>query len=118
MKKKRRHFGHGEVNLFEVDSIPKTAKKIKPKASQLIGDGFIIADSETTFNHHLVKLAPGVEIYEDTDGTIYIRNTNVTEVSCVDTKRHDAIELPPSIWKRKPAKEWDYTKEEKRNVVD
>lgn len=116
--KKKRHISHGEVNLFEVDRIPKTAKKIKPSQQQLVGNGFIIANSETTGNHHLVKLAPGIEVYEDTDGTIYIRNTNITELSCVDTKRHDAVELPASTWKRKPAKEWDYTKEEKRNVAD
>lgn len=115
---KKKHISHGEVNLFEVDGIPKTAKLIKPSKSQLVGKGFKIADSETTGNHHLVELAPGVEIYEDTDGTIYIRNTNPTQVSCVDVKRHDTVELPASTWKRKPSKEVDHLRQLKRNVAD
>ena len=114
----KRHISHGEVNLFEVDGIPKTAKLITPTKEQLVGKGFKIANSETTGNHNLVELAPGVTIYEDFDGTIYIRNENVTQVSCVDTKRHDTIELPASTWKRKPSKEVDHLRQLKRSVAD
>lgn len=120
MQKKQRHLSHGEVNLFEIDNIPTSAKKIDPlKRPELYNNKFfIIAPSESTFNHHLVELTPGVTIWEDTDGTIYIRNENATQVSCVDTKRHDTIELPPSIWKRKPSKEVDHLRQLKRNVAD
>lgn len=119
---KKRHISHGEVNLFEVDALPETAKKINPTPEQIFGLGFKIANSEQTGNHHLVKLkdAEGntIELFEDKDGTLYIRNLQPTEISCVDTQRHDTVELPASTWKRKTSKEVDHLRNIKRDVFD
>lgn len=118
-KKKKRHIGHGECNFFEVGGIPSTAKKVKPSQDQIYNGAFFkVANSETTGNHHLVKLTEDVELYEDTDGTLYLRNLNQNEISCVDSKRHDTIELPASTWKLKPSKEVDHLTQMKRNVAD
>jgi len=109
----KNHISHGEVNLYEIDNLPKTVKRIK-----IDSDSFKIADSETTGNHHLVRLNDSVEIYEDKDGTVYLRNLKPTEVYCVDALRHDTIELPSSTWKITPAIEFDHLAQLERKVAD
>lgn len=120
----KRHLSHGEVNLFEVDGIPSTAKRVdlttNPAILNLLDGavGFKIADSETTGNHHLVKLNDQIALFEDTDGTLYIRNLTPTTVECVDTARHDTCELPPSTWKRDVSREFDHLEGLLRRVAD
>ena len=118
MNKQKEWIAHGEVGLFEVPALPATVKKKDLKETELYDGQYKVAASEVRGNHHLVKLGEGVGIYEDTDGTIYIVNERPTTVSCVDTRRHDEIELPPSVWVRKPAKETDHLRQIKRNVAD
>ena len=116
-KMTKRHIVHGEANLFEVDSIPDGAKKLIPSSAMIAGNGLIIAESETSGNHHVIEMKAGVEFFEK-DGTLYMRNTQPTTVNCVHAGRHDTVDIPPSIWKRKIAKEFDYLTMEKRNVAD
>ncbi len=114
----KRHISHGEVNLLEVNEIPTTATKINPTADQIIKNGFKIANSEATGNHHLVKINDQIEFFEDNDGTLFIRNLQPTTVECVDTKRHDSITLPSSIWKRKVSREIDHLTNIVREIGD
>ena len=120
----KRHISHGEVNLFEVDEIPTTAKKLdfstNPNILNLLEgeQGFKIADSETTGNHHLVKLNDQIALFEDTDGTLYIRNLTPTTIECIDVTRHDTCELPPSIWKRDVSREFDHLEGLLKRVAD
>lgn len=107
-----RYISHGEVNLLELEKLPKGLKKIEVKE-----DTYKLANSEVTGNHHLVK-TQGVEFYEDKKGTLYMRVLQDTEVSCVDTKRHDTVTLPASVWVRKPALEVDHFTGLSRDVVD
>lgn len=108
----KKHYQHGELGIFQADSMPKGATKLK-------GDGkkYIVADSETTGNHHCVEEKEGVEIYEK-DGVMYLKNEVPVDVFCVVKERHDTITLEPSIWEIEPAKEFDYLKQETRNVAD
>lgn len=108
----KKHFSHGEVNIFETASIPSDAKKMKSN-----GIGYKIADSETTGNHHMVKAKDGVEMYEK-DGVMYLKNTVPVDVYCVLQDRHDTITLEPSIWEFEAAQEYDYLTQEQRNVAD
>lgn len=114
----KRHISHGEVNLFEVDSIPETAKKIIPTEDQLVNGGFKIANSETTGNHHFVRINDQVEFFEDSDGTLYIRNLKPTTVECVDVSRHGTVKMPPTVWKRKISREVDHLTNSLRQVAD
>lgn len=114
---KKRHMSHGEFNLFEVNDIPKDAKRVFPSKAQIAKNGFIVAPSETTGNHHCLEIKETVELYEK-DGVLYMRNTEPTNLFCVDESRHDTIEVPPSIWKGKPSKEVDHLLKLKRNVAD
>ena len=113
MQKQKRHYSHGELNIFEVKALPEDVKKIENKDIY-----YILANSETTGNHHVLEKNLGIELYEDDKGILWLRNTVPAKVSCVVKERHDTITLDPSIWEIDRAKEWDYAKEEKRNVAD
>lgn len=102
---------HGECVISKVDK-PKGLKKINT-----VGDSHIIADSETTGNHHKVALKEGCELYEK-DGVLYLENEVETEVFCVDQARHDTIKLEPGVWKIDRAKEYDFLTEEVKSVAD
>lgn len=103
---------HGEVVIVKIKSIPSDVKKLKTK-----GKSHILADSETTGNHHCVAIKEGVELYEK-DGVLYLKNDVETDVFCVLQERHDTITLEPGIWEIDRAKEHDYLTGMKRNVAD
>lgn len=103
---------HGEVTIFQIESLPSGIKKVENK-----DDKYILADSETTGNHHCLEKKAGIELYER-DGVLYMKNTVPANVFCVDVKRHDTITLEPGIYEIDKAKEYDYLTEETRNVAD
>ena len=107
-----KHYSHGEMNIFKSTDIPDGVKKVRPKKGK-----YIVADSETTGNHHCVKDAEGVEMYEK-DGVLYLRNNVPAEVFCVHEGRHDTITLDPGVWELEAAQEYDYLTKEKRAVAD
>lgn len=81
---------HGEVIIKKLKgSIPKGANKIKA-----VNSVYIIADSETTGNHHLLEEIEGCDLYEK-DGVFYLKTSEIPVVKCVDKKRHDSIALEP-----------------------
>lgn len=107
----KKQYSHGEVTIFETNSIPEGAKKITKKGE------IILADSETTGNHHCLQSQEGCEIYEK-NGVFYLKNEVPVKVYCKIENRHDTIELQPSIWEIDKAQEYDYLTMEKRNVAD
>lgn len=107
----KEHYSHGEVVIFEINSLPKTAKRLE-KTGELI-----LADSETTGNHHCVKIDDNVEVFQKSE-VFYIKNTKPVDVYCKLKDRHDTITLQPSIWEIDKAKEYDYITQEQRNVAD
>jgi hypothetical protein len=104
---------HGEVSIIKKEiSVPKSAKKLTAK------NGFyIIADSESTGNHHIVLEKDGVDIYE-LNGVLYLNNETDATVECVIKERHDSITLEPGTWEIKRAQEFDYYTLQKRSVAD
>jgi len=103
---------HGEAILSKVSVVPVGAKKVKS-----LNGSFIIAESETSGNHHLVLEKDGVDMYE-LNGVLYVTNDVEAEVKCVDEKRHDTITLEPGVWKVDRAKEYDFLRDEIRSVAD
>ena len=109
----KKTYFHGELCIFEfLGEIPKDAKRLEPSKV-----GYIVAKSETTFNHHCVEKKEGVEIYEK-EGVMYLKAEVPVDVFCVIKERHDTITLEPGIYKMKPAKEFDYYSLQKRDVQD
>jgi hypothetical protein len=104
---------HGEVKVTKAVSIPTKAKKLNPSNENY----HIIADSETTGNHHIVDCFDGVTIYDNGD-TIVMENTQPTQIRCVHTDRHDAIILEPGVWEFGTQKEYDYLTQSLQSVRD
>jgi len=102
---------HGECMCF--------ASEIPAAATPLVVDGpyLIVADSETTGNHHVVDRKKGVEFLEH-EGRRFMRNTVPTKIRCLHPQRHDEITLEPGQWEFGTQQEYDPFAENMRNVRD
>jgi len=101
---------HGEAMVFQSE-VPFDAKGIN------VNDYLIVADSETTGNHHVVDKKEGVSFFEKR-GTRYMKNSVPTKIRCLHPQRHDAIEIPPGQWEFGTQQEYDPFAENMRNVRD
>lgn len=107
-------YHHGEVGIYQRDKLPKGLKKVKSKE-----DKYILADSETTGNHHCLENKPGVELFrEDEDGILWMKTSVPVDVFCVIKERHDTITLEPGVYEIDKAKEYNYLNDEVMNVAD
>ena len=105
---------HGEVILIKKDKLPEGLKKVK-----LFKKGcYKLADSETTGNHHLLEAKEGVELFEDANGVLWLKNEVPTDVFCAIKERHDNKTCAPGVWEIDRAKEYDYAQEMHRKVAD
>jgi hypothetical protein len=114
MKKKEKASSailHGECGIIQ-SQIPADATAVKVENNCLI-----IADSETTGNHHVLDVIPGIEVLEK-DNKRFVRNSVPAKVRCVHADRHDALTVPPGEWELVIAQEFDYFEMSKRNVRD
>ena len=103
---------HGEVICRKIQDLPSGLKLVKAKDKK-----YIIADSETTGNHHCIEEVKGVEMYE-ADGVLYLKNSVPVKMFCVDTARHDTEVLEPGVWEIDRAQEYDFLTEMTRKVAD
>lgn len=103
---------HGEAMIFQ-SKLPSTASQIKPSNKQY----HIIADSETTGNHHVIDNIPGTTFYRAGD-TMYMENTAKTNVRCVLADRHDTIAIEPGTWEFGIQKEYCHLTQQLTNVRD
>ena len=107
------HYSHGEVNLMEINKLPSNAKRITISTAK-----FKIADSEVTGNYHHVTVdKDNTEMYEH-EGKLFMKNSVSEQVSCVDTQRHDTIEIEPSTWEIFPSTEYNHQSKEDQIVAD
>jgi hypothetical protein len=104
---------HGECAIKTHAEIPAEAKLRKVKGKQVI-----IADSETTGNHHVIDVVKGVEFYDTDDGRSYMKNSVPTKVRCVMADRHDEITLEAGAYEFGIQQEYDYFEQALRNVRD
>jgi len=103
---------HGEAMLFPAE-LPTDAVEIKPTNPEL----HIIADSETTGNHHVVDMVEGTKVFRSGDRT-FIRNSKPTQVRCVHANRHDAITMAPGVWEVSIQVEYNHFEQNLRSVRD
>jgi hypothetical protein len=104
---------HGEAMIFP-STLPKTAKKIMPS-----NEGYhIIADSETTGNHHVIVHNEKTDFYMDEDGTMFMVNEKPTQVRCLHANRHDEIKIDTGCWEFGIQQEYDHFAEALRKVRD
>lgn len=105
---------HGEVTIHKVTQLPKDIKKAKLFTKY----SYKLADSETTGNHHLLEAKEGVELFEDANGTLWLKNDVPCDVFCAVKERHDSITLEPGIWEIDRAQEYDHLNDMTRQVTD
>ncbi len=103
---------HGEVMWFD-STIPADAVKINPSNTNY----HIVADSETTGNHHVLDCPEGVEIYQS-GNRIYLNSKVDTNIRCVHENRHDTIPISPGVYEFGNQQEYDHDAQNKRNVKD
>lgn len=107
---------HGEVLIKKMSGKFPDGKKVSP-----LNGSYIVADSETTGNHHLLEHIEGMEIVEK-DGMFYVRTDKELTVKCVDHKRHDSITLDPCVGEEfylfDKQQEVDHLTDEVRSVRD
>ena len=109
--KRKKAIVHGECYLFE-SSIPKDAVQ-----ETNTGEFVIIADSETTGNHHVIDLKPGVSFFKKGNRR-FVQCKEDTAVRCVLTERHDTVPLKKGTYEIGIQQEYDYFTEALRNVRD
>ena len=105
-------YKHGEVGIYQIDQLPTGLKKVETKAPF-----YILANSETSGNHHVLEKAPEIELFER-DGVLYMKNTAPAKVSCVIKERHDTEIIPPGIWEIDKSQEFDYEAGVARDAAD
>lgn len=104
---------HGEAMIFH-SSLPESARKIKTTNNKY----HIIADSETTGNHHVIELNDSVQFFDTEDGRMFMVNEKPTSVTCLQQNRHGRLALEPNCWEIQMQQEYDYFAEHMRNVRD
>jgi hypothetical protein len=104
---------HGECMIFQ-SSIPSSAKQLNKSKTGYV----IVADSETTGNHHVVDEIEGVDFFQDTDGKLFMKNLVETTVRCLHKERHDTIRLPAGTYEFGSQQEYDPFTARLQNVRD
>jgi len=91
---------HGECMIFQ-SSIPASAVR-----KEITTPYLIVADSETTGNHHVVDATEGVKFF-DNGGVMFMEVENEATVRCLHAERHDAITIPAGTYEFGCQKEYD-----------
>lgn len=116
MKKKTEVILHGEAMLFPSE-LPADCVEVLHSQNNLTNP-YIIADSETTGNHHVVDMPAGTKVFKSKDDRIFIVNTTETQVRCVHADRHSPITMEPGCWEVGIQQEYDHLEQHMRQVRD
>ena len=98
---------HGDVILFSVDSIPKSAKKIHLKDSLIVERGEGI-------NTHVIDDIENVECFMDNE-TMYL---NVLKDIEIKHEEHPTQVIDAGIYQKRIERQFDYENEIERRVLD
>lgn len=100
----------GDVTMEKVEGIPATAKRVSSDNGRLV-----LRDGEVTGHAHRVIESPGVELYEDEHGTLWMVTEKPVDVT---HEEHKTVTVPPGKWQIGGVREWDYLQEMEREIVD
>jgi hypothetical protein len=104
MNKKTKVYLHGECMVFP-SKLPSNAKQKNVKK----GSYLIVADSETTGNHHVVDKAEGVSFYTGDKDTLFMEVDDgcTATMRCLHAERHDEIKVGPGCYEFGTQQEYD-----------
>ena len=103
-------YQQGDVLIKQRSRIPTGVKKLTPKAR-----GWVFAEGEHTGHAHCVADVEALEMYEDSDGTIWVR---VREEARLTHEEHNAQTIAPGVYEIGIVREIDPFSEEIREVMD
>jgi hypothetical protein len=104
---------HGEAFFFP-SKIPTDAVKRNTNPSDKY---VIVADSETTGNHHVVDLNEGVTFF-DKEGVTFMSVEKETSIRCLHPDRHDEVKIPAGTYEFGTQQEYDPFEARLRKVRD
>lgn len=104
---------HGECTIMH-GNIPKNATPLVLEKGQ---KQYIIADSETTGNHHVLDLPPKAKMYT-LENRVFLSTPVPVTVHCVMTERHDSIELAAGDYEFGTQMEYDPFEARLKKVQD
>lgn len=102
----------GDVLFMCVDDIPEEMelKRVDMKMGR-----YVFAEGEATGHHHSCLADPGIELYEDTNGTLWCTTDRETTVT---HQEHGPITLEPGTYKVGKVVEADPFEDVIREVAD
>ena len=115
MDKKTKVYFHGELIIVERPAPFAGVRKLE------VSEDLKLADSETTGNHHMLKIVPGVHVFQDLDDMdrFFVRPKIETKIYCALESRHTDLALKPGCeYEIFPAQEQDHITRSARKVLD
>jgi len=106
--KKMKLIQQGDVILELVETLPKEAKRQKPRER-----GVVLADGETTGHAHV--MAPMYTSLFLVGTLFYVK---VEKQTTLTHEEHNHLEIPPGVYKVRQVREYDHFAEEARRVRD
>ncbi|KKL25342.1 hypothetical protein LCGC14_2406290 [marine sediment metagenome] len=101
----------GDVIGIAVSAIPDGAKRVAPSSR-----GLVLAEGEVTGHFHGIAAVPEVDLFEDTDGTLYLSVRK--DAATLRHQEHKEIEIPAGQYKIGRVVEIDPFENEIRQVAD
>ena len=104
-----KYIRHGDVNLYEIDSLPKGLTLLKSSTEHILAEG------ETTGHMHRLKCVTKVDLYTDTLGNRYVV---VNGKATVSHEEHKTLEVKKGVYRIDKEREKDWFSLQTRKVID
>lgn len=105
----------GDVLFKKIKSIPGNLKRVARRNNGFGAGRYVVAEGETTGHHH--STIQECELFEDVNGTLYIRNASESPI-IFEHQEHGAVEVPTGDFEIGIVKEYDHFEEKAREVRD
>lgn len=105
---------HGEVRIVRHENIEISGQKIEAK------EDIILADSESTGNHHMLQVIDGVHVWKDElADKFFVQPEKPTKIYCKLDNRHTDYELKEGYtYEIYKAREYDHITKIQRKIID
>lgn len=106
----RKGYQQGDVLLVVASELPESAKPMSAGPR-----GYVVAESEHTGHAHVIEATPDVAMFEDAEGSLWLKAANETTVR---HEEHHAQTIAPGVYQVRRVVEVDPFADEVRTVAD